>query len=80
MSKIIKELSEYVIDEYPETCKVCPFVRMYAYQDNAYCGVYYLCMLGYMDEGDTREFDVRRKRWTGCDIENNPSVFVEGEE
>ena len=62
MTKIISEYTEYEIDEYPRTCEECPFLQKRPYRDNAYTGVYYLCDLNYMDHGDTREFDVLRRR------------------
>lgn len=80
MTKIISECIEYEIDEYPRTCKECPFLQKRPYKDNAYTGVYYLCDLNYMDHGDTREFDVLRRRWKDCDIEHCKGVFLERRE
>lgn len=80
MTKIISEYTEYEIDEYPRTCKECPFLQKRPYRDNAYTGVYYLCDLNYMDHGDTREFDVLRRRWKDCDIEHCKGVFLERRE
>ena len=77
MTKIISEYTEYEVDEYPRTCKECPFLQRRPYRDNAYTGVYYLCDLNYMDHGDTREFDVLRRRWKDCDIEHCKGVFLE---
>lgn len=76
MSNIIKEYSEYRLDTYPKRCKDCPFLDSYGYRDNAYQGIAYTCKLGYMAHGDTREFDIFRKRWPACDIENNQKVYI----
>lgn len=74
MAKILNEYVEYQLDEYPKTCKECPFILPYPYRDNAYYGIAYDCSLGYMEHGDTREFDISHKRWPNCDIENSKSV------
>ena len=74
MAKILNEYVEYQLDEYPKTCKECPFIIPYPYRDNAYYGIAYDCSLSYMDHGDTREFDISHKRWPNCNIENNKSI------
>lgn len=76
MSNLICYVRQYAIDEYPQTCAECPFSGGYHYHDNAYEGTAYLCELGYMDTGDTREFDIQRKRWPNCDIEHNDRVVI----
>lgn len=74
MAKILNEYVEYQLDEYPKTCKECPFIQSYHYTDNAYHGIAYMCALGYMAHGDTREFDISHKRWPNCNIENSKGV------
>ena len=74
MPRIINEQHSYVIDRYPLVCQGCPFLVSYSYRDNAYYGIAYYCKLGYMEHGDTREFDISHKRWKDCKIESDPTV------
>lgn len=68
--------SYFCLDSYPKTCSDCPFLIKQNYRDGAYSGVCYSCGLGYMEHGDTREFDISHKRWKDCTIENDKRVTV----
>ena len=68
--------SYFSLDSYPKTCSDCPFLIKQNYRDGAYSGVCYSCGLGYMEHGDTREFDISHKRWKDCTIENDKRVNV----
>lgn len=75
MSQIIK--SSYILDFYPITCGECPFLGTHHYRDGAYTGVCYSCRLGYMAHGDTREFQIDKRRWKDCAIECDDRVTLE---
>ena len=66
MSRIIR--ASYTLDFYPMTCAECPFHRVHSYRDGAYTGTYSDCDLGYMEHGDTREFNYKARRWKDCAI------------
>lgn len=68
--------SYFCLDSYPKTCSDCPFLKKQNYRDGAYSGVCYSCGLGYMEHGDTREFDISNKRWKDCAIEDDERVNV----
>ena len=68
--------SYFCLDSYPKTCSDCPFLKKQNYRDGAYSGVCYSCGLGYMEHGDTREFDISHKRWKDCAIEDDKRVNV----
>lgn len=74
MSQIIK--SSYVLDFYPITCGECPFLTKHSYRDGGYTGVCYSCRLGYMAHGDTREFQIDKKRWKDCCIMGDSRVSL----
>lgn len=68
--------SNYIINEYPEVCVDCPFLIRRKHVDNAYEGICYGCMLGYMIHGDTREYDVIHRRWKDCRIMGDSRVSL----
>lgn len=74
MTKIVAEKCQYTIDILPKCCGECPFCVKYNYRDNAYYGIAYSCRLGYMEKGDTREFDVKRCKWPECRIDSDPRI------
>ena len=75
MTKIIS--SEYVIDEYPETCDDCPFLSRRRYQCHNERGIVYDCSLGFMLGCDTRDYPVERRRFSECHIEQCNNVAIE---
>ena len=75
MTKIIS--SEYVIDEYPETCDECPFLSRRRYQCHNEQGIVYDCLLGFMLGCDTRDYPVERRRFTECHIEECDGVNLD---
>ena len=75
MSQIIK--SSYILDFYPITCGECPFLVTRYYRDGAYTGACYSCRLGYMAHGDTREFQIDKRRWKDCAIKCDDRVTLE---
>lgn len=86
MTKIIREYSEYGIDEYPKSCIKCPFFKMYQELDMGAVISYFSCDLGYSDRhsiSDRIEFMTqgyfKHKRWYDCKIEENPSIYLEEE-
>lgn len=75
MTKIVS--SEYVIDEYPETCDECPFLSRRRYQCHNEQGIVYDCFIGFMLGCDTRDYPVERRRFTECHIEECDSVSLD---
>lgn len=75
MTKIIS--SEYVIDEYPETCDDCPFLSRRRYQCHNEQGIVYDCSIGFMLGCDTRDYPVEKRRFTECHIEECDSVHLD---
>lgn len=74
MTKIIS--SEYVFDEYPETCDECPFLSRRRYQCHNEHGAVYDCSLGFMLGCDTRDYPVEQRRFTECHIEECDGVHL----
>lgn len=68
----------FEMERYPKCCAECPAFRTEEYQCHNERGEVGVCLLGYMEHSDTRDF-YGRTRFEKCKIEENPNVtIVEG--
>lgn len=74
-------IKSFLIDEYPKTCKECPFFYKigYSMSDSDREGLEGRCELGFMNKFDTRDFN-GDELFRLCKIKENPYIYLKEEQ
>lgn len=67
------------LERYPERCNECPMFATTPYQCHNERGMEAVCLLGYMDNDDMRDF-YGNILFAKCGIKNDPNVTIKKEE